>query len=75
MKRTCHTTGWPLERVLFAMAGSAALVSAAVSPWYLLITVFAGVKQWSVVAAGACPVSIVLTRVFGLRAASTEVTR
>jgi hypothetical protein len=65
--------GWPLERVLFALAGTVVLLSAAlaafVSTWFLLLTVFVGVNQWLYVAVGACPASIVLTRVFGLRSA------
>lgn len=79
MNRTCATTGWPLERALFAMAGTVTLASAAlaaaVSPWFLLLTAFVGVNQWLFVAVGACPASIVLSRVFGLRAASPEGTR
>ena len=63
--------GWPLERVLFALAGTVTLLSAAlaavVSPWFLLLTAFVGVNQWLYVAAGACPASLVLTRLFGLR--------
>ena len=65
-----HWSGWPLERVLFAMAGSVALVSAvlaaAVSPWWLLLTAFAGVNQWLFVVFGDCFASLVLRRVFGL---------
>jgi hypothetical protein len=79
MSRTCATTGWPLERALFAMAGTVTLLSAAlaaaVSPWFLLLTAFVGVNQWLFVVAGACPVSLVLTRVFGLRSATKEVAR
>ena len=60
--------GWPLERVLFAMAGTVALVSAllaaAVSQWFLLLTAFVGVNQWLYVAVGACPASLVVRRVF-----------
>jgi hypothetical protein len=40
---------WPLERVLFALAGTVSLISAAlaalVSPWFLLLTAFAGVNR------------------------------
>jgi len=75
----CATTGWPLERALFAMAGTVTLLSAAlaavVSPWFLLLTAFVGVNQWLFVAVGACPVSLVLTRVFGMRSATREVAR
>ena len=62
---------WPLERVLFALAGTVTLISvllaATVSTWFLLLTAFVGVNQWLYVAAGACPASLVLTRLFGLR--------
>jgi hypothetical protein len=65
---------WPLERVLFAMAGTMAIVSAAlaalVSPWFLLLTAFVGVNQLLYVAVGACPASVVLGRVCGLRPAA-----
>jgi len=65
--------GWALERVLFAMAGSVTLVSALlaalVSPWFLLLTAFVGVNQWLYVVFGACPASLVIARVFGLRSA------
>lgn len=65
--------GWSLERVLFAMAGSVTLLSALlawlVSPWFLLLTAFVGVNQWMFVLAGACPASLVLRRVCGLRPA------
>ena len=79
MTRTCATTAWPLERALFAMAGTvtllSALLAAAVSPWFLVLTAFVGVNQWLYVVVGACPVSLVLTRVFGLRSAVKEVVR
>ena len=77
MTRTCATTGWPLERALFVVAGTVTLLSAAlaavVSPWFLFLTAFVGVNQWLYVVVGACPVSLVLTRVFGLRSALREV--
>ena len=66
--------GWPLERVLFLLAGSATLLSAAlaavISPWFLLLTAFVGVNQWLYVAVGACPASLLLTRLLRLRAAA-----
>jgi len=62
--------GWPLERVLFALAGSmtllSALLAALISPWFLLLTVFVGLNQWLFVSAGACPASLVLERAFGI---------
>ncbi|MCU0271991.1 MAG: hypothetical protein MUE34_02050 [Acidimicrobiales bacterium] len=57
---------WPLERVLFAMAGTvvllSALLAATVSPWFLLLTAFVGLNQWLYVLFGACPASLVLSR-------------
>jgi hypothetical protein len=62
-------THWPLERVLFAMAGTMSLVSAVlaaiVSPWFLLPTAFVGVNQWMYVMLRGCPASVVLKR-FGV---------
>jgi hypothetical protein len=64
-------TRWPLERVLFALAGSVTLLSVAlvalVSPWFLLLTAFVGINQWLYVLFGACPASLILSRVFALR--------
>ena len=63
---------WPLERVLFALAGTVTLTSAVlaalVSPWFLLLTGFVGVNQWLYVTFGACPASLVLHRLFGISA-------
>ena len=68
---SCAATRWPLERVLFAMAGSVTLLSvllaALVSPWFLLLTVFVALNQWLYVLAGACSASLLLQAVFGLR--------
>ena len=64
---------WPLERVLFALAGTMTLLSAglaaALSPWFLLLTAFVGVNQWLYVLVGACPASVVLRRACRLRSA------
>ncbi len=64
-------TRWPLERILFAMAGTmaiaSALLAAFVSPWFLLLTGFVGVNQWLYVAFRGCPASLVLQR-FGVKA-------
>jgi hypothetical protein len=72
-RASCRAAGWPLERVLFALAGSVTLISALlaafVSPWFLLLTAFVGVNQWLYVLLGACPASIVLRRFFSLRSA------
>jgi hypothetical protein len=64
---------WPLERILFALAGTMTLLSAVlaalVSPWFLVLTAFVGVNQWLYVVAGACPASLVIRRLFGTRSA------
>lgn len=61
---------WPLERALFALAGtvtlSATLLAALVSPWFLLLTAFVGINQWLFVVAGGCPASLLLERTTGL---------
>ena len=66
-------SSWPLERVLFALAGTMTLVAAAlsafVSKWFLLLAVLVGVNQWLYVVFGACPASIVLRRTCRLRSA------
>jgi hypothetical protein len=62
---------WPLERVLFALAGTvtllSALLAATVSEWFLFLTAFVGVNQWLYVLVGACPASMILRRACGLR--------
>ena len=59
-------SSWPLERVLFALAGSmtllSALLAATVSPWFLLLTALVGVNQWLYVLFGNCPTSLLLGR-------------
>jgi hypothetical protein len=67
---------WPLERVLFGLAGTmtllSAILAAVVSPWFLLLTAFVGANQWLYVLAGDCPASLVLRRVCHLRSAIHE---
>lgn len=62
-----------LERVLFAIAGSVTLASVALavllSPLFLLVTAFVGANQLLFVAAGDCPMSLILRRVCGLKGA------
>jgi hypothetical protein len=74
LRPTCaRRAGWPLERALFALAGSvtlaSALLAALVSPWFLLLTAFVGLNQWLYVGVGACPASLVVGRLVGLRSA------
>jgi hypothetical protein len=76
--RASRTVGstWPLERVLFALSGTVILVSvllaAAISPWWLLLTAFAGLNQLAYVVFGDCVASLVLRRVFGLESVSAR---
>lgn len=77
MTTTTPRPHWPLERVLFALAGTMTLLSAAlaatVSSWFLLLTAFVGINQWLYVTVGACPASLVLGRLFGLRSCRSAV--
>ena len=61
---------WPLERVLFALAGSMTLLSMLcallVSPWFLVLAVLVGVNQLLYVTTGACPASLLLERATGI---------
>lgn len=61
---------WPLERILFALAGSMTLLSVLlallISPWFLVLAAFVGVNQWLFVGMGSCPASLVLERVAGV---------
>lgn len=61
---------WPLERVLFTLAGAmtglSALLSAFVSPYFLLLTGFVSLNLLLFATIGNCGASIVL-RLFGLR--------
>ena len=70
---------WPLERVLFAIAGTMTLLSAGlallVSPWFLLLTALVGINQWLYVLVGACPASLMLRHFTDLRSAMPQVTR
>jgi hypothetical protein len=64
---------WPLERVLFLLAGTmtglSAALSALVSPWFLLLTGFVALNQLAFVALGNCPSSWLLRRYLGVRGA------
>ena len=61
---------WPLERILFALAGImtglSALLSAFVSPYFLLLTGFVSLNLVLFATIGNCGASIVL-RFLGLR--------
>ncbi len=62
-----QSTTWPLERILFLMAGTMTLLSALlvalVSPWFLLLTAFVGINQWMFTAFKNCPASLVLRKI------------
>lgn len=65
---------WPLERVLFLMAGTmtglSAVLAALVSPWFLLLTGFVALNQLAFVTLGNCPSSWILQRYLGFRRAT-----
>jgi hypothetical protein len=56
----------PLERILFALAGTMTLLTIVlaltVSPWLLALGVLVGVNQWLFATLGVCPASAVLRR-------------
>ncbi len=66
--------GWPLERILFVLAGTmtglSAVLSAMVSPWFLLLTGFVAFNQLLFATLGDCPASLILRRGFGVKRAS-----
>ena len=43
--------------------------------WLLALTAFVGINQWLYVLVGACPASVILKRLPGLRSAMPQVTR
>jgi Zn-dependent protease len=61
---------WPLERVLFALAGSMTLLSVLltliVNPWFVVLAALVGVNQLLYVTTGICPASLVLERATGI---------
>jgi hypothetical protein len=67
--------GWPMQRILFLMAGTVTVVGVALaalfSRWYLLIPALVGANQLLMVATGWCPMSLLLTRL-GLASAENE---
>ncbi len=71
--RCAASTRWPLERILFLMAGTmtgvSALLSALISPWFLLLTAFVALNQLAFVTLGDCPSSWLLRHYVGFRRA------
>jgi hypothetical protein len=67
---------WPLERVLFLMAGTMTALSVVlavlVSPLFLLLTLFVAVNQLAFVVFGNCPSSWLMRRYLGLRGAGEQ---
>lgn len=67
---------WPLERILFLMAGTmtalSAVLSALVSPWFLLLTGFVAANQLAFVTVGNCPSSWVLRNYLGVKSACEQ---
>ena len=71
-----RNAAWPLERVLFALAGTvilaAVILAVTVSPWWLLLSAFAGVNQLAFAVFGDCVASLLLRRFFGLESGSAR---
>ena len=57
---------WPLERVLFSLAGTVGVTSGVltilVSRWFALLALLAGANQWLYALTGSCPASLILRR-------------
>lgn len=62
---------WPLERILFAVAGTvtlaAVVLAATLGPWWLVLVAFVGINQLAYVTLGDCVASVLLQRLFGVR--------
>ncbi len=60
------TSGWPVQRTLFLLAGTVTLVGlllgVTVSGWFLLLPALTGLNQLLFVAVGWCPASLLLRR-------------
>ncbi len=76
MRQKTWNNSWPLERALFALAGTillvATLLAALVSPWFLLLTGFVAVNELLYASAGVCGASLILGRFVGLTPACAE---
>lgn len=81
MHRANWNNTWPLERILFALAGTVLLISIvltiSVSQWFLLLTGFVAINQLLYASVGACGASLVIARTTGARStcASSESAR
>lgn len=68
---TSCDAAWPLERVLFAMAGVVTAVSAVlaalISPWFLILTAFVATSQLLYATVHDCPSSMMLKRLTNLK--------
>jgi hypothetical protein len=64
MTTYARPAAWPLQRLLFLIAGTVTLsgitLGAFVSPWFLLLPTAAGANQLLMVAVGWCPMSLLL---------------
>lgn len=60
--RCSRHAGWPLERVLFVLAGAVILTTLAAG--LTVLTALVGVSQLLYATAGTCPASYVAQRVF-----------
>ena len=67
---------WPLERILFSLAGVVILttivLAVTVSQWFLVPTTYVGISQLLYARFGFCTTSLLLTRFTNARPASAE---
>jgi hypothetical protein len=54
------------------MTAISGVLSAVVSPWFLLLTGFVAVNQWAFVALGNCPSSWAMRRYLGVKSACDQ---
>lgn len=66
MSTACAVETPKLHRILFTIAGfvilTGVILTATVSPWFLLIPALVGVNQLLMATVGWCPMSLLLTR-------------
>ena len=65
-RNACATVAWPMQRILFLLAGVVILTGVGlgvlVSRWFLLLPMLTGLNQLLFVAVGWCPMSLILKR-------------
>lgn len=71
MNKQTWNDRWPLERVLFLMAGTfvmlGSILAALVSEWFLLLPAFVALNMLLFSLVGFCGASLILGRGFGVK--------